>query len=215
LEVQKQQLKASQQDLISQNEEMTKLARQLSDANAQLSMLTRIDPMTGLLNRRSWEEAIQTEHERYIRYGDGYAVIMIDIDHFKAYNDSLGHQAGDDALRRVATCVDGVCRSTDFVGRYGGEEFMVLLPDPDPSAAVALANRIVRAVAALAMPHRASRTAPFVTVSVGVAASGEGAWEGVVKRADKAMYAAKRQGRNQVVAHESIRAAVADSESNG
>jgi len=198
LEVQKQQLRAQQQDLLYQNEEMEELTRKLGEANAQLTLLVRIDPLTHLLNRRAWQEAVETEHGRADRYGRPYSIVILDVDHFKRFNDSQGHQAGDVCLERVAASVSETCRSCDAVGRYGGEEFVVLAPETDHPAAVALAERIRQAVFDLNIPHAASPVVPQVTVSAGVAACHGDSWESVVKRADDALYAAKDAGRNQV-----------------
>lgn len=198
LEVQKQQLKAQQLDLLTQNEEMEKLTRELGEANARLSVLTRTDPLTGLLNRRAWQEGAQAEQERFARYGGAYGIVMVDVDYFKAYNDSQGHLAGDDCLRRIARCVQATCRSNDFVGRYGGEELIILCPQSDRKATVTLARRICEAVHALGIRHPAGNAENCVTVSAGAAASIPGdTWEATVKRADDALYAAKNAGRNR------------------
>jgi len=198
LEVQKQQLRAQQQDLLFQNERMEELARELGEANVQLTLVSRLDPLTHLLNRRAWHEEADAEHGRANRYGRTYSILMIDVDYFKRFNDTQGHQAGDDCLARVAACIAQICRSSDAVGRYGGEEFVVLVPETDHEESLALAHRIRSGVAGLAIAHPASPVAPCVTVSVGVASRAGDSWEGVVKQADEALYAAKRSGRNRV-----------------
>ncbi len=198
LRVQKEQLKAQQQDLLSQNEQMEELTRQLGETNAELTLLTRIDPLTHLLNRRAWQESAQYQHEQLLRYGHGYSILMVDVDHFKRFNDSRGHQAGDKCLTQIAQSIVAACRATDFVGRYGGEEFVVLAPETGPEAATALAKRIRQAVWDLNTAHPASPVADRVTVCVGVAASGPKPWEDTVKQADDALYAAKNAGRNRV-----------------
>jgi diguanylate cyclase (GGDEF)-like protein len=123
---------------------------------------------------------------------------MIDVDHFKMFNDSQGHQAGDECLVQLGQRIWSACRSTDFVGRYGGEEFVVLAPETDLETATTLAQRIREAVWDLNIPHAASPVADRVTVCIGVAASDGGPWEDTVKRADSALYGAKHAGRNRV-----------------
>ena len=123
---------------------------------------------------------------------------MIDIDHFKAYNDSQGHQAGDECLRRVTQSIATVCRTTEFVGRYGGEEFVVLVPETNLDRGRVLAERIRGAIEELSISHPASPTPHRVTVSIGVASGAAGSWEGLLKEADVALYTAKKNGRNQV-----------------
>ncbi|MFH1417729.1 MAG: diguanylate cyclase [Planctomycetota bacterium] len=187
-----------ERQLVERNEKITQLSKQLAETNVTLSQMSRLDSMTKLLNRQAWEEAIALERERSVRHGRSYAVIMIDIDHFKQFNDSMGHPAGDECLRAVATCIDQSTRVIDMVGRYGGEEFIVLAPETDLDGAMVLAERIRSAIWDLHMPHPASKTAERVTVSVGVAVRPVAPWEDVVKEADEALYAAKDGGRNQV-----------------
>jgi putative two-component system response regulator len=186
--------------LLQRNQQMEKLAKELAEANVQLSCASRSDPLTNLLNRRAWEEAAVREHERLQRHGHHYSVLIIDVDQFKSFNDSQGHQAGDDCLRCVANAIVSACRRLDFVGRYGGEEFVVLAPETGTEAALKLAERVRSAVWALAVPHSASAVAPRVTVSVGTARGGGSSWGDALKRADQAMYVAKRAGRNMVYA---------------
>lgn len=173
--------------------------RQLEQLTSELSQLSRVDPLTRVANRRAWMEALAKEHDRFQRHGNTYSVVVLDIDCFKAFNDSLGHLAGDDCLRRVAAAIGSMCRKVDSVGRYGGEEFVVLLPETDIESAAAVAERIRRAIWSLAIPHPASVAAVRVTASVGVAAARPGLdGEDVLKHADDAMYVAKRAGRNMV-----------------
>ncbi len=107
---------------------------------------SRTDPLTGLLSRRAWEEALQQGQERAERTGSPYSLVLADVDYFKAFNDSAGHPAGDDCLRRLAHAIASVCRSIDFVGRYGGEEFIALAADTDEEGAWRLAERIRQVV---------------------------------------------------------------------
>lgn len=163
----------------------------------QLSQLARSDQLTGLLNRRALEEAAAAEVERAARADSPLWVFMIDIDHFKAVNDRHGHQEGDRVLQRVAQALQGALRPYDVLGRYGGEEFAVLLPGLGPPAALAAAERLREAVA---RPFAAGGAGP-VTVSIGGAAFGRGerGWGAAVARADAALYEAKSEGRDRVV----------------
>ena len=188
----------TQRQLVERNEQITQLSKQLAEANVAMSQMSRLDSMTKLLNRQAWEEAITLEQERSMRYGRSYAVIMIDIDHFKQFNDSMGHPAGDECLCGVARCIDQTTRVIDMVGRYGGEEFIILAPETGLDGAKVLGERIRGAIWELGLPHPASKTAERVTVSVGVAVRPSAPWSDVVKEADEALYAAKDGGRNQV-----------------
>ena len=172
------------------------------EANRRLEALLRHDLLTGVANRLHFNETLEAEWRRARRTGDRLGVAFFDIDRFKAYNDAFGHQAGDECLRRVATVLaDGFRRAGNVVARWGGEEVVVLLPSSDVEGAAAAAQRIVDALAALAIPHVVPSPGSVVTVSAGVAAvvPGEGAPEVLLAAADAALYEAKRQGRNRVV----------------
>lgn len=168
---------------------------------AQRNSLT--DSLTGLSNRRFFDTVLQTEFSRHTRSGTQLSLIMIDVDHFKNYNDHYGHLAGDDCLRQIARALkDMVERGTDVVARYGGEEFVVILPDTNSQGAAAVAGQIVESVCALALPHAASDTSEYVTVSLGVASAADhDLTDGsdLVALADQAMYQAKNNGRNRYV----------------
>ncbi|MCH7721059.1 MAG: diguanylate cyclase, partial [Planctomycetes bacterium] len=185
-------------ELQTAKERLEDLARDLAASNAELAQQARLDPLTKLLNRMAWDEIADREQERSRRYDHPYSIVMIDIDHFKAYNDSQGHQAGDECLRRVARSIATVCRTTEFVGRYGGEEFVVLVPETNLDGGRVLAERIRGAIEELNISHPASPTTDRVTVSIGVASGAAGSWEGLLKEADVALYTAKKNGRNQV-----------------
>lgn len=169
-----------------------------------LRELAFIDGLTGVANRRQFDERLAIEWARAQRLGACLSLMMIDVDHFKAYNDHYGHQAGDGALRRVAACLrEQVRRSTDLVARYGGEEFACLLPDTGAEDASRLANRIREAVHELAILHRFGAPGGRLTVSVGVATRVGAALPGwhpalLVGLADAQLYEAKRQGRDRV-----------------
>ena len=171
---------------------------ELQEAN--LSTLSTTDSLTGLANRRKFDEVWQTEWQRSVRQGMPLAVIMLDVDFFKRYNDHCGHQAGDACLQQVAHILaTGVQRAGELVARYGGEEFVLVLPGARLGDAQASAERIRAAVQAAAIAHPASPLGPCVTVSVGFAADtprlGEDP-ERLLRAADAALYQAKAQGRN-------------------
>ncbi len=163
--------------------------------------LTLTDALTGVANRRSFNDAIQNEWRRCARSGMPLSVVMIDIDHFKRYNDAYGHQAGDACLKQVAsTMLQCAGRPPDLLARYGGEEFVILLPQVDVPGAQTVAQRILESVRALAIPHRMSSVSDTVTVSLGVATlrpDEGGSPEGLVRCADDALYQAKKNGRNR------------------
>jgi diguanylate cyclase (GGDEF)-like protein len=158
------------------------------------------DALTGLPNRRRLAEVLSAEWSRALRPKTPLAVGMIDIDHFKGYNDHYGHPAGDRCLRLVATTLAGHVRGTDHTARYGGEEFAVVLPDTDLVRARVVAERVRAAVEALDEPHAAAPRG-FVTVSIGVAAvvpTSTGSADELMRSADAHLYEAKRAGRNRV-----------------
>ncbi len=174
----------------------------LSLANEELKKLSYTDPLTGLANRRVFDQTLERECSRVKRTNSPLSLLMIDVDNFKALNDSEGHQKGDEYLISLAAELKRSCkRRMDTPARYGGEEFAVILADTDAAHATEFAEFVRLAVTALDLPHRASPTAPFLTVSVGVAgatASGCYTPEALIADADRALYAAKNAGRNRV-----------------
>jgi diguanylate cyclase (GGDEF)-like protein len=166
-----------------------------------MAELAQHDALTGLKNRRVFDEQLVELWQRAIEGDQAIAVLLLDVDHFKAFNDRYGHQAGDRALRHVAQVLQAfVTEPSDLVARYGGEEFAVLLYDVDVTAVEKLAERMRRAVVALALEHRDSRVG-VVTISVGAAVvepSPERRARGAVQLADEALYQAKTRGRNRV-----------------
>ena len=175
---------------------------QLAEANSKLRALAREDSLTGLANRRALDGALALAYRRARRDKTGLALLMIDVDWFKAFNDRFGHLAGDECLRRIAHEIRAIARRPDDVAsRYGGEEFAVLLPDMDDGAAAAQAERLREAVLNLGIAHPAS-PAGIVTVSAGVASAAPGETTFGPKRlllaADEALYRAKDSGRNIV-----------------
>ena len=160
-----------------------------------------LDGLTGVHNRRYFEERLATEWARAVRNGQALSAVLIDVDFFKRYNDHYGHQAGDDCLRRVAACLRaGLKRPADLVARYGGEEFVCLLPDTPLDGALALARQLGQDVQALAIEHARSDVSRHITVSLGVcsgvARAGSAAAE-LVRQADAQLYGAKSGGRNR------------------
>lgn len=174
----------------------------LQSANNRLEDLARHDPLTGLYNRRHFDEMQQTEFRRAQRSGQPLSLMVCDIDYFKGYNDHYGHQGGDQCLRAVAEAMNKtITRSGDTLARIGGEEFAVLLPATPLAAAIHVAERLRLSVAALAMPHVASEVAPLVTISIGVAqidTQHPDNFEALFEEADQALYRAKEAGRNRV-----------------
>jgi diguanylate cyclase (GGDEF)-like protein len=167
--------------------------------------LSRRESLTGCFNRRAFYELFPREVERARRLGQGVAIVFLDIDHFKNINDRHGHETGDRVLQQLSARLRGIIRETDLLFRWGGEEFVVLMPHTGPGEAAALGERIRSAVAE--RPFAASETRPevAVTVSVGVAGTGEGPSDpdALLARADAACYRAKESGRNQVEADSS------------
>ena len=177
---------------------------ELEDANRRLATLSTTDSLTGLANRRKFDEVWQTEWQRSIRQGTPLAAIMLDVDFFKRYNDHYGHQAGDACLQQVARILSGgIHRAGELMARYGGEEFVLVLPCTDLAHAQHSAERIRAAVEAAAIAHADSPLGPVVTVSVGLAADIPRIGtppEHLLRAADAALYEAKAQGRNCVAA---------------
>jgi diguanylate cyclase (GGDEF)-like protein len=182
--------------------ELSLVNQKLSRANAELASLARRDPLTGVANRRRFDETLDTEWRRARRARTPVAMAIADVDHFKAYNDACGHQAGDGCLQSVARALATVAhRAGDLVARYGGEEFAVILPGLDLEHARLLAESMRRAVEQLGLPHPGSPVGPEVTVSLGVASQRprKGDAPGaLVHDADLALYRAKSAGRNRV-----------------
>jgi diguanylate cyclase (GGDEF)-like protein len=168
----------------------------------EMAELAQHDALTSVKNRRVFDEQLEAAWRRAVDEDRVIAILLLDVDHFKAYNDRYGHQAGDLALRRVAQVLQAfVTRPHDLLARYGGEEFGVLLYDIDASAAASLAERMRKAVCSLALEHRDSRLGQIVTISVGVAVvepSVERHSRGALQLADEALYQAKTGGRNRV-----------------
>ncbi|WP_051603066.1 diguanylate cyclase domain-containing protein [Simplicispira psychrophila] len=197
--------------------------QELADYRAVLEQKVRLDPLTQVANRRALDEHVATQWQRAMRNHAALSLLMIDVDHFKRYNDHYGHIEGDECLRRVAHMLAGmVSRADELVARYGGEEFAIVLPDSEASQALALAQKMCAAVVGAGITHADSPTASWVTISIGVACihpifgSTAQAYDAVLdaelahaldgalaqalfEQADAALYAAKQQGRNRAV----------------
>ncbi len=189
------------QRIIQMRTSLVVLARKLDVANQELVRLSARDGLTGIANRRLFDEYIAREWRRARRNSTSMALLMCDVDHFKAYNDSYGHQAGDDCLRRVAEAIQHCMeRAADIAARYGGEEFAVILPETQIGGAVFMAEKIRHAIHALHIPHAASSLGQ-ITLSIGIAAFSPGENdepERLIETADRALYHAKHDGRDRV-----------------
>lgn len=181
---------------------MEELADELRVVNGQLDRLARTDALTGIGNRLRFQEDLAALHASSLRHGRRYGVALVDIDHFKTYNDQYGHPAGDEALRAVATTMAAVVRASDQTYRYGGEELVVLMPETEVTGALAMGERLLDSVRALGLAHEARPSGPgILTISTGIACSEEDAQLGpqsVVDAADRALYRAKAAGRDRV-----------------
>lgn len=166
----------------------------MKEKAGEFEQLSVTDPLTGLLNRRYMVQRLAEEVKRSNRHGYPMAFVMLDVDHFKSYNDTFGHPAGDEALKIVASVIRETLRDADVAVRFGGEEFAILLPQTTDSEAANIANRVRQNVAATEFPHRT------VTISVGVASCSSEvcAQMDMISAADQALYRAKAEGRNRV-----------------
>ncbi len=182
---------------IEEQLERTKIA--LENANIELEKLSNTDALTGIGNRRYFEKIFEKECFRSKRSNSALSILLIDIDDFKSYNDNFGHLAGDECLKIVAKKIAGLARrASDLAARWGGEEFIVLLPETTLTEALIVAENIRSAVQKLAVPHPTARAANVVTLSLGVASWGHENPQELISRVDKALYTAKFKGRNRV-----------------
>ena len=183
------ELRASQEKLIELNEKLTRLSH--------------VEGLTELSNRRYLDMTLETEWGRTSRARQDLSLLMIDVDHFKKYNDTKGHLAGDEVLKKVAAAIKScLYRPADLPARFGGEEFVVVLPGTDANGALLIAQRIGEAVERLSIPHRAPGAGAVITVSIGGASTQpqpQGHVKDLLELADQALYVAKNQGRNQWV----------------
>lgn len=177
--------------------------QQLLETNLELQRLTHSDGLTGLSNRRYFDEYLMAEWRRAERERTELGLLMIDVDNFKSYNDTYGHVRGDEVLKRVAETIQQVAnRPADLTARFGGEEFAIVLPGASGGGLRLLAERVRREVESLSLVHAGSSTGPVLTISVGGASAvpepGMTATQ-IVESADRALYQAKRDGRNRIV----------------
>ena len=177
--------------------------KELELANEELQRIARIDDLTGIANRRYFDEVFFNEYNRAIHEQRSISLLMIDIDFFKKYNDNYGHVSGDNCLKKVTQAISKeVDRPGEIIARYGGEEFVVLLPNTDTKEAMLVANKIIHSVSSLKTPHCSSTVCAYVTISIGATTMAN--FKGynqldLLKIADKALYMAKENGRNQVM----------------
>jgi len=192
-------IRARERELLRLVEEKT---ADLKRANEELMQLSATDALTGLANRRCFDQTLDKECARIHRSDSPLSLVLLDVDHFKALNDSLGHQRGDVCLALIAGEMNRIARrAIDVVARFGGEEFAMILPNTSAEGARRVAEMVRRAVMDLNLPHPASPGPSYLTVSAGVASAtgGQNTPEMLVAAADRALYTAKRQGRNRVI----------------
>jgi diguanylate cyclase (GGDEF)-like protein len=191
------------QRIESMRAKQLEMSRDLAAANRELEKLSRLDGLTGIANRRYFDSYLLTEVRRGARERQPLSLILLDVDHFKAFNDCYGHQVGDDCLRRVAAALSSAGRRpADLPARYGGEEFAIVLPATALEGAVDVAKAVARVIGGLAIPHARSAVDPNVTLSQGIVSlvpEKETSSEDLIERADQALYQAKQQGRNRYV----------------
>ncbi|HOO73292.1 MAG TPA: GGDEF domain-containing protein [Spirochaetota bacterium] len=174
----------------------------LEESNKVFKMLSISDPLTGLSNRRYFDATLEREVKSALRKNHNLCLLFLDIDYFKLYNDTYGHQAGDVCIRKIADSLQqSLKRPRDMCARYGGEEFVVLLPDTDIQGATGMAETIRMTIEDMHLPHKASQISDYVTVSLGVSELLSGNADAInqlIENADKALYCAKNEGRNRV-----------------
>ncbi len=187
-------LETEQRDHQQTQDLLTRTLRAHADEKAVWAYLAIFDPLTRIPNRRGLDVRLADEVQRSERYGSAFSILMLDVDHFKEINDVHGHAVGDDVLRQIARVLQDAARGSDFVGRWGGEEFLVVLPESGPDAASASAERIRARI-----EHEAFEGVGHLTVSVGVATfEASDSVDRLFERVDRALYAAKARGRNRV-----------------
>ena len=172
--------------------------RQLESANTKLQELALRDGLTGLLNRRYWESCLEREFARHQRYDNPVSLVIFDIDHFKRVNDTYGHQPGDEVIRATARITSQLVRETDFAGRYGGEEFVVLLPGTTLDGAAQFAERLRSTIERQQLDYQGSPLTFTISLGVATLADDMAGYQALLERADKALYQSKEGGRNQV-----------------
>jgi len=186
----------------AREKELLVIKQQLEDTIFVLKRLSSEDELTGIPNRRGFDNYLEQEWKRAMRYEVPVSLILVDIDFFKAYNDTYGHQRGDHCLKKVASVLnDGLHRPADFAARYGGEEFVIILPNTDLNGGEFIAEKLREGVEAMGMDHSSSQASEHVTISLGVATATPSQGfspSDLVTAADQALYRAKQEGRNRV-----------------
>ncbi|HMV41265.1 MAG TPA: diguanylate cyclase [Leptospiraceae bacterium] len=196
-----EQLEESMRTLQRQKEELEYLSNFQDTLVNELEVLSITDPLTGLANRRWLESFTQEECDKAIRKDKKISVLMLDIDHFKKYNDFYGHAMGDKCIKIVAESIKKNMRKTDLAARYGGEEFCCVLPHTTQEEAIQIADNLIQTITKEAVPHEKSDTASIVTISVGVFTTmpqDKSLWKELILNADANLYKAKQNGRNQI-----------------
>ncbi len=200
-----QELEIKNQQLEQEIQERKIIEKTLQEVNQKLERLVNVDGLTGVSNRRHFDNYLTREWRRLKREQKPLSLILCDVDHFKLYNDSYGHLQGDDCLRQIAqTIAQIINRPADLVARYGGEEFAVILPNTDLLGAHKVATKLQKSIRELKLPHNCSQTGQFVTISIGISSQiphQEQPLEDLIITADRALYAAKDQGRDHIVIH--------------
>ncbi|ADO76216.1 diguanylate cyclase [Halanaerobium praevalens] len=191
---------------IAREKELLALSEKLKNVNKKLEKMALVDGLTGISNRRLFDKTLKKELKRARRKETELALIMLDIDHFKQYNDTYGHQEGDECLKEIASVLEANSkRASDFAARYGGEEFAVILPDTAKGGALKIAEDIRKDIMALKLEHKNSPIAEYVTVSLGVSSLqvktevSQKLIKSFIDKADQALYQAKETGRNKTV----------------
>ncbi len=189
-------------DSIGNRKELEDAKKQAENLAAELYKLSTQDALTGVANRRGFDETLEKEWRRASRKNIGLSLLMVDVDYFKKYNDHYGHPQGDECLKKVAhVLTEQTSRTADYVARYGGEEFAIILPDTVLNEALVIANRICSGMVNAGIEHETSQVSDFLSVSVGVAHlnfNKPNTQIDLIKRADEALYEAKAHGRNRV-----------------
>ena len=186
---------------------ISKMKAALDETNLQLSRLTQIDSLTNTINRRGFDDALKHAWRLHRRNNEELCLLFLDIDGFKIYNDSFGHQQGDRCLRQVSELFKSCLRNeSDLLARYGGEEFVILLPNTGLRAAEKLAKTVLDRLQQENISHPNSGTAPYITVSIGISTTRDGAIteQKLLSQADRSLYMAKSNGRNQLCCYEDI-----------
>jgi diguanylate cyclase (GGDEF)-like protein len=197
-----QQLQQHNALLKTEIDERLRIEKALTEANQKLELLASLDGLTGIANRRRFDEYITTEWQRCLRGSFLLSLILIDVDFFHRYNENYGHLAGDDCLKKVATILANVSqRATDLPARYGGEEFVIVLPHTSQMGARTIAEEIQKAIAEQRIPHRKSSISRYLTTSIGVATTIPDHESGItdfIDLADQALFKAKKLGRDRI-----------------